>query len=126
MRTSNSKTEVRYIVRNLAARPIVDMASARHIPQRRQSMKYLVLGCHPVGDRMLWEENELPGPAMPVSLSPELVSELLAWNEQMAYAILAKVEADSALGRLNSDGESLAKRVAAEVSGGAKVRYLSE
>lgn len=89
-------------------------------------MKYLVLGCDPVGDRMLWEENELPGPAMPVSLSPELLSELLAWNERMAYAILAKVEADSALERLNADGESLAQRVAVAVSGGAKVRYLSE
>lgn len=63
---------------------------------------------------------------MPVSLSPELVSELLAWNEQLAYAILAKAEADNALERLNSDGECLAKRVAAEVSGGAKIRYLSE
>lgn len=89
-------------------------------------MKYLVLGCDPVGDRMLWEENELPGPVMPVSLSPELVSELLAWNEKMARAILAKVEADSVLERLNSDGESLAKQIAAEVSGGAKIRYLSE
>jgi len=88
-------------------------------------MKYLVLGCDPVGVRMLWEENELPGPAMPVSLPLELVTEMLAWNEQMASAILAKVEADSALARLNADGESLAKRVAAEVSGGAKVRYLS-
>jgi hypothetical protein len=88
-------------------------------------MKYLVLGCDPVGDRCLWEENELHGNAMPVSLPPELVEDMLAWNEQMAGAVLAATEATSALKRLNADGESLAPRVEAAVTGGAKVRYLS-
>ncbi len=49
-------------------------------------MKYLVLGCDPVGDRPLWEENESYGSAMPVILPPELVADMLAWNEQMAAA----------------------------------------
>lgn len=89
-------------------------------------MKYLVLGCDPVGDRTLWEENELHRSTMPVTLPPELVADMLAWNEQMAAAVLAAAEAASALTRLNADGESLAKRVQDAVVGGAKVRYLTE
>jgi hypothetical protein len=89
-------------------------------------MKYLVLGCDPVGNRPLWEENELPGAAMPVPLPTELVAEILAWNEQMAGAVWAATKAASDLTRLNAEGESLAKRVAASVPEGAKIRYLSE
>ena len=89
-------------------------------------MKYLVLGCDPVGDRPLWEENELHGSAMPVSLPPELVTGLLSWNERMAGAIQAATDAASALARLNAEGEDLAEQVAAAVDGGAKVRFLSE
>jgi hypothetical protein len=89
-------------------------------------MKYLVLGCDPVGDRPLWEENELHGSAMPVSLPSELVADMLAWNERMAGAVHAATEAASALTRLNAEGENLAKQVADTVMGGAKVRYLAE
>lgn len=74
-------------------------------------MKYLILGCDPVGDRPLWEENGSHGGTMPVSLPPELVADMLAWNEQMAGAVYAATEATSALARLNAEGESLAKRV---------------
>lgn len=89
-------------------------------------MKYLVLGCDPVGDRPLWEENELPDATMPVPLPAELVAELLAWNEQMAGAVWAATKAASDLTRLNAEGESLAKQIAASVPDGAKIRYLSE
>jgi hypothetical protein len=89
-------------------------------------MKYLILGCDPVGDCPLWEENELHGSTMPVSLPPELVEDILAWNEQMSVAVHAAAEATAALTRLNTDGESLADQVAAAVTGGAKVRYLRE
>lgn len=89
-------------------------------------MKYLVLGCDMAGDQPLREENELPGAGMPVALPADLVEEILAWNEQMADAVVAKTEADRALARLNADGESLAKQIAVAVSGGAKVRYLCE
>lgn len=89
-------------------------------------MKYLVLGCDPVGDRPLWEENELHGSTMPVSLPAELVADMLIWNETMAGAVHTATEATSALARLNAEGESLAKRVADAVTGGAKVRYLKE
>ncbi len=89
-------------------------------------MKYLVLGCDVVGGQPLREENELLAKDMPVDLPADLVAEMLAWNEQMADAVVAKTEADGALARLNLDGESLAARIAVAVSGGAKVRYLSE
>ncbi len=89
-------------------------------------MKYLVLGCDPVGDHPLWEENELHGSTFPVSLPSELIRELLAWNEQMAGAVQAATESTSAIARLNAEGESLAERVANTVTGGVKVRYLSE
>ncbi|SEN75463.1 hypothetical protein SAMN05192583_3472 [Sphingomonas gellani] len=89
-------------------------------------MMYLVFGCDPVGDRVLWEEDEVHGNTMSVSLPPDLVTDMLAWNEQMAGAVLATAEATSALARLNSDGANLAKRIAAAVPGGAKVRFLSE
>lgn len=89
-------------------------------------MKYLVLGCDPVGDRPLWEENELPDAGMPVPLPAELVAEILAWNEQIASAVLAATEAASVLTHLNAEGESLAKRVAAAVPEGAKIQYRSE
>jgi hypothetical protein len=51
---------------------------------------------------------------------------MLQWNEQIANAILAASEANSALKRLNAEGKNLAQRVEAAVTGGAKVRYLSE
>lgn len=89
-------------------------------------MKYLVLECDIGGGQPLREENELLAAGMPVDLPADLVAEMLAWNDQMADAIVAKTEADHALARLNSDGESLATRIAVAVSDGAKVRYLSE
>jgi hypothetical protein len=88
----------------------------------RWLVRYLVLGCGPVGGQPLWEENELHGSAMPVSLPPELVTGLLSWNERMADAIQAATDAASVLARLNAEGEHLAKQVAAAVDGGAKVR----
>jgi hypothetical protein len=51
---------------------------------------------------------------------------MLAWSEQMASAVRAATEANGVLARLNANGESLAKRVEAEVTGGARVRFLSE
>lgn len=89
-------------------------------------MKYLVLGCDPVGDRPLWEENELPEAALPMPLAPELKAELLTWNEQMATALVAASEAASALSRLNSEGEKLAQRIAASAQGDTKIRYVRE
>lgn len=89
-------------------------------------MKYLVLGCDPVGDRPLWEENELHEAALPVTLEPALKAELLSWNEEMAAAVLAASEAASALSRLNSVGEKLAHRISASVKEDTKIRYLRE
>jgi hypothetical protein len=89
-------------------------------------MMYLVLSCDLAGDRPLGAENELRGPEMPVSLPPELLADLLSWNERMGEAVLADIETSSAIDRLNAEGENLASRVASVVPGGAKVRYLKE
>jgi hypothetical protein len=89
-------------------------------------MIYLVLSCDLAGDRPLGAENELRGPEMPVSLPPELLADLLSWNERMGEAVLADIETSSAIDRLNAEGENLASRVASVVPGGAKVRYLKE
>ncbi len=89
-------------------------------------MMYLVLSCDPAGDRPLGAENELRGPDMPVSLPPELLSDLLLWNERMGEAVLADTETSGAIALLNAEGENLASRVASVVPGGAKVRYLKE
>jgi hypothetical protein len=89
-------------------------------------MMYLVLSCDLSGDRPLGAENELRGPEMPVSLPPELLADLLSWNERMGEAVLADTETSSAIARLNAEGENLASRVASVVPGGAKVRYLKE
>lgn len=87
---------------------------------------YLVLSCDLASDRPLGAENELRGPEMPVSLPPELLSDLLSWNERMGEAVLADTETSSAIARLNAEGENLASRVASVMPGGAKVRYLKE
>jgi hypothetical protein len=55
-------------------------------------MMYLVLSCDLAGDRPLGAENELRGPEMPVSLPPELLADLLSWNERMGEAVLADTE----------------------------------
>jgi hypothetical protein len=89
-------------------------------------MMYLVLSCDLAGDRPLGAENELRGPEMPVSLLPELLADLLSWNERMGEAVLADTETSSAIARLNAEGENLASRVASVVPGAAKVRYLKE
>ena len=89
-------------------------------------MMYLVLSCDLAGDRPLGAENELRGPEMPVSLLPELLADLLSWNERMGEAVLADTETSSAIARLNAEGENLASRVASVVPNGAKVRYLKE
>jgi hypothetical protein len=60
-------------------------------------MIYLVLSCDLAGDRPLGAENELRGPEMPVSLPPELLADLLSWNERMGEAVLADIETSSAI-----------------------------
>jgi hypothetical protein len=63
---------------------------------------------------------------MPVILPPEILADLLSWNERIGEAVLADAETSSAIARLNAEGENLASRIASVVPGGAKIRYLKE
>ena len=105
---------------------VVHVARKSQRFDERFAMKYLILGCDPVGDCPLWEENALHAAALPVALEPALKAELLSWNEDMAAAVLAASEAASALSRLNSAGEKLAHRISASVKEDTKIRYLRE
>lgn len=110
------------LVRN---RALADVAKRSFKPEDCDMM-CLVLSCDLAGDRPLGVENELRGPEMPVRLPPELLADLLSWNERMSRAVLAATETSSATARLNAEGENLASRIASVVPGGAKVRYLKE
>ena len=93
-------------------------------------MKYLVLEVDVFGIP-LREEDEPPGRTWPVRLSEQLQEALLDWNKRFSPLISSEhlystEDRKSQCVALNEEGTRLARRIAAEVSGGAKVRYVPE
>lgn len=93
-------------------------------------MQYLFLMTDPFGIP-LRVDGEPASNSWPVSLSEELQNEVTDWNARFRPLISAEhlysaEERSSQCAALNEEGARLAARIAAEVSGGAKVRYIPE
>jgi len=93
-------------------------------------MHYLVLGADVVGIP-LHEEGEPASSSWPVRLSEQLQKDVMDWNERFSPLIAAEhlfssEDRKSQCAALNEEGKRLASRIAAEVPGGAKVRYIPE
>lgn len=93
-------------------------------------MHYLVLGPDVVGIP-LHEEGEPPSNSWPVSLSEQLEKDVMDWNDRFSPLIAADhlfspEDRKRQCADLNEEGRRLASRIAAEVPGEAKVRYIAE
>jgi hypothetical protein len=76
-------------------------------------------------------EGEPARRSWPVTLSDQLKKDVIEWNERFGPLIAAEhlysaEDRRSQCAALNEEGRQLANRIAAEVSGGAKVRYVPE
>jgi hypothetical protein len=93
-------------------------------------MLYLVLGADTMGIP-LHEEGEPASSSWPFELPEQLKNDVINWNDRFSPLIAAEhlysPEERKSLGStLNEEGRQLASRIAAEMPGGAKVRYLAE
>jgi len=94
-------------------------------------MKYLLLGCDPVGGLPLWDQFEGPASSWPVDIASDAKDALIDWNERMGTIVRTPEMHDpatlSALFKLlNAEGRLLADRLNEEMGGAVKVRFLPE
>lgn len=93
-------------------------------------MLYLVLAVDPFGIP-LKKEGDIPRSSWPISLPANLEKAVVEWNDRIADIVAAPDlhspdELKELYGRLNDEGEALARRITQELNGEVKVRYLRE